>query len=136
MTCSQITLILPEDISDQVRQIADATGESIERILIEHIKTLSLISTLPADEQEELEAFRHLSNETLCTNAREQMPPDIQTRAQELMDKSSQGTITDEEHRELEKLAERGDRLMLRKAEAASILQERGETFTQSDFKP
>jgi hypothetical protein len=132
----QITLTLPEDISDQIQQIADATGEPVEHILIEHIKTLSLISTLPVDEQEELEAFRHLSSDTLKTIARELMPQAVQLRAQELMDKNSHGTITDEEHQELEKLAERGDRLMLRKAEAASILNERGETFTQSDFKP
>ena len=136
MTDLQITLTLPEDLSAQVRQIADATGEPIERILIEHIKTLSLLSTLPSDEREELEALRHLSSDTLMTIAREQMPQDIQARAQELMDKNSRGKITDEEHRELEKLAERGDRLMLRKAEAVSILQERGEPFTQSDFKP
>jgi hypothetical protein len=52
------------------------------------------------------------------------------------MDKNSRGVMTDEEHGELEKLVERGDRLMLRKAEAAAMLRKRGHTFTQKDFLP
>ena len=42
------------------------------------------------------------------------------------MDKNSRNVITDEEHAELEKLVERGARLMLRKAEAAALLRRRG----------
>lgn len=64
------------------------------------------------------------------------MPEDVQARAHALLEKNSRGVITDEEHAELDKLVERGDQLMLRKAEAATILRARGYPFTSEDFKP
>lgn len=133
----QIVLTIPEDISARARQIAETTEQPVEQVLIEHLKTLSTpLPTLPPEEQAELDALHQLSDDLLWTIAREQMPDDVQTRAHHLMDKNSRGTITDEERAELEKLVERADRLMLRKAEAAAILRERGYPFTQKDFKP
>lgn len=64
------------------------------------------------------------------------MPDDVQMRAHELMDKNSLGRITSNEYAELEKLVERGDRLMVRKAEAAVLLIQRGYSFSQKDFRP
>jgi hypothetical protein len=49
------------------------------------------------------------------------------------MDKNARGVMTDEEHGELEKLVARGDRLMLRKAQAAALLRKRGHTITQTE---
>ena len=63
------------------------------------------------------------------------MPEQAQTRAQVLMDRNSSGQISDQDYVELEQLVQRADRLMLRKAEAASILRKRGHTFAQADFK-
>ncbi len=133
----QIVLVLPEDISARARLIAETTSQPVEQVLIDYLKTLSApLPELPADEQAELDALRHLSDDALWTIAREQMSDDSQARAHELMDRNSLGTITDQEQTELEKLVERGDRLMLRKAEAAAILRDRGYPFTQKDFKP
>lgn len=128
----QITLNIPDDISQQIRQIADENQQSLEDILIEHLRTL----TLPEDIQSELDALNYLSDDALWTIAQEQIPKKVQSRADELMTRNNQGTITEEEQAELEKLAERADSLMLRKAEAASILQKRGHIFKQEDFKP
>jgi hypothetical protein len=52
------------------------------------------------------------------------------------MDKNSRSVMTDAEHVELEKVVARGDRLMLRKAQAVAMLRKRGHTFTQKDFLP
>jgi hypothetical protein len=128
----QIVLTVPEDISAVAREIAETTARPVEKVLLDQLKTLAL----PLDVQDELDALQHLSDDTLWTIAREQMPEEIQARAHELMDKNSRGTISDEEHAELEKLVERGDRLMLRKAEAAVLLKKRGYPFSQQDFKP
>jgi hypothetical protein len=49
-----------------------------------------------------------------------------QARVDRLMDKNSRGSVTDEEYVELQKLVEQGDRLMVRKAEAADLLCQRG----------
>lgn len=125
----QIILNLPDDIATRAREIAASTSQPLEQVLIDHLKTLML----PQDEQAELDALHHLSDDALWTIAREQMPDDVQKRAHELMDKKM---LSESEASELEKLVQRADQLMLRKAEAATILQERGYPFKQEDFKP
>jgi hypothetical protein len=133
----QIVLTVPEDISRRARQIAQTTAQPVEQVLIDHLKTLSVpLPVLPPDEQAELDALHSLSDDALWTIAREQMPDAIQAQAHHLMDKNARGTITEDEHAELEKLVERGDRLMLRKAEAGALLRERGYEFAQTDFNP
>jgi hypothetical protein len=131
----QIVLTLPEDISDHVRQIAAITSQPVEQILIEYLKTLSSPAPeLPPDDQAELDALRHLSDDALWTIAREQLPEDVQARAHNLMEKNTRGTISSSESTELEALVQRADRVMVRKAEASTILRERGYPFTQKDF--
>jgi len=130
-----IILEVPEDISVRAREIAETVAQPVEQLLLDHLKTLAPpLPVLPPDTQVELDALQHLSDDALWTIAREQMPEDVQARAHALMDKNSGNVMTDEEHAELEKLVERGDRLMLRKAEAAALLRKRGYTFTQKDF--
>ncbi len=132
----QITLTLPEDISARVRQIAETTSQPVEQIVLDHLKSLSIyLPPLTLDVQAELDALHHLSDDALWTIAREQVPEEAQARAHTLMDKNSRGTITDTEAVELGKLAQRADRVMLRKAEAATILKERGFAFSQKDFR-
>jgi len=126
------TLNIPDTIYDRIKQLAETTEKPIDQILLDHLATLTL---LPVDEQAELNALRHLSDDTLWTIAAEQMSQSVQDRMQTLMDRNSQGTITPDERDELEKLVERGNRLMVRKAEAAGILMERGHTFKQENFK-
>jgi hypothetical protein len=131
-----IILQVPEDISARARQIAAAIAQPVEQLLLDHLKTLAApLPALPPDTQAELDALHHLSDDALWTIASAQMPEDVQARAHALMDKNSRGAITDDEHAELEQLVERGDRLMLRKAEAATILRQREHTFTPKDFQ-
>lgn len=132
---SDYTLTIPEAVYRRARRIAEETSQPVEQLLIEHLKNLPepLPSLLP-DEQAELDALKHLSDDALWTIAREQMPEDIQAQMQVLMDKNSLGTITAEEYHVLEGFVERGNRLMVRKAEAAGLLMERGYSFTQKDF--
>jgi len=130
-----IIIEVPEDISVRARQIAETVAQPVEQLLLDHLKTLAApLPVLPPDTQVELDALQHLSDDALSTIARAQMPEDVQARAHALMDKNSRNIMTDEEHAELEKLVERGDRLMLRKAEAAALLRKRGHTFVQKDF--
>ncbi len=126
----QIVLTIPEDISDRARQIAETIYQPVEQNLIAHLQTLSApLHALPLEEQAELD-------DALWTIAREQMPDDSQTRAHDLMARNVHGLLTDDEYAELEKLVERADRLMLRKAEAAALLRLPGYSFTAQDFKP
>ena len=130
-------LTIPADVYDRAQQIAQENSLNVDQVLLDHLKTLSTsLSRLPLDEQAEIMALKSLSNDALWTIASEQMPDDVQARMQVLMDSNSLGTITDEEYRELEALVERGNRLMLRKAEATGNLMDRGHRFTQKDFLP
>ncbi|MCC7208888.1 MAG: hypothetical protein IT323_16380 [Anaerolineae bacterium] len=131
----QIVLTLPEEISARARRIAETTSRPVEQVLIEHLQTLAAPQAeLPPDERAELDALAHLSNDALWTIAREQMPDEVQARAHELMDRNARGQLSPSEIDELDILVQRADRLMLRKAEAASLLAQRGQSFRQEDF--
>lgn len=134
---SDYMLTIPEDVYQHARQIADETAQPVDRLMVDYLRTLSApLPLLPPDEAAELDALKHLSDDALWTIAREQMSQDVQARMQVLMDRNNQGTITEAEYAELEEYVERGNRLMVRKAEAAGILMERGHSFTQKDFSP
>ena len=134
---SDYTLTIPQEVYVRAQQIAEETDQPVDQVLIDYLRTLSApLPLLPPDEQAELEALKHLSDDALWTIAHEQMPQDVQDRMQMLMDRNNLGTISDEEYRELESYVERGNRLMVCKAEAAGLLMERGHQFTRQDFKP
>lgn len=124
-------LNVPDEIYARAADIAKTTKQSTQQVLLDHLQTLAL---LPTDEQDELKALRHLSDDTLWTIAAEQMSDAAKARMQILMDGNTAGTLTEEEHEELAKLVERGERLMVRKAEALGILIERGHSVSQEDL--
>lgn len=132
-----ITLALPDDLSAKVRSIAKDKNLSVEEVLLDYLKSVSeSLPTLKPNEQEELDALVHLSDDTLWTIARDQLPDAIQARAHALMKKNNTSILTNTEQNELDNLVARADRLMLRKAEAATILRQRGHDFAQEDFRP
>lgn len=121
---SDFVLNIPDEVIAAARQIAEATAQPVEDVLLNRLKTV--LPALPPDEEAELEALHHLSDDALWTIAHERMPDSLQERMQDLMDKNSLGTISPEEYAELEQLVDRGQRLTLRKSEAAAILTRRG----------
>lgn len=131
---SDYTLTIPDEVVRLARRLAEEKSLPVERILLDHLKTLPEHVPLPPDEETELAALRQLSDDTLWTIARELMPRDINERMQVLMEKNNFGTITDEEYLEQAGYVERGGRLMVRKAEAMVILMERGYTVRQEDL--
>lgn len=132
---SSYTLTVPEDVYLQARQVAEETAQPVDEVMIAYLRTLSAsLPVLPPDEEAELEALQALSDDALWTIAREQMPDAQQRRMQDLMDKNSLGTITAEEYAELEALVERGQRLMMRKSEAAALLTRRGYKVTPKEL--
>ncbi|MFQ5813791.1 MAG: hypothetical protein ACE5I2_11495 [Anaerolineae bacterium] len=131
-----VTLPVPDYIYDRAHRIAEVTLQSIEAVLLEQLEDAFAepLPDLPPDEQRELDALTHLSSEALWTIAREHMPKDKQARMQALMDAHSQGALDDAQRSELEVLVEQGQRLGLRKAQAAALLTERGYTVTPDDL--
>ncbi|TVR21481.1 MAG: hypothetical protein EA396_07975, partial [Anaerolineaceae bacterium] len=128
----------PDSLYQKAQQVADQKSVSVDEVIRTRLEETfdQPLFDLPDDEKEELKAMAYLSDDTLWTIAREQMPKIIQQRMALLMTKNTQGTITDAEHKELTELVERGNRLTLRKAQAMKYLTERGHKVTLDDLKP
>lgn len=119
------TLTVPDEMVKAAQQIAETTSQPLEVVLLSRLKSALPLPPLPPDEEAELQALHYLSDDALWTIAREQMPDEQQAQMQTLMDKNSLGTISPDEYPTLEDLVDRGQRLMLRKSEAAAILTRR-----------
>jgi hypothetical protein len=131
-----ITLPVPDYVYDRARKIAEATAQPIEAVLVQQLEAAfsAPLPLLPPDEQAELDALVHFSDEGLWTIAREQMPPSKQTRLQSMMESNNLGILAETERVEFDHLIEQGQRLMLRKAQAAALLTQRGYTVTPKDM--
>jgi hypothetical protein len=135
MTDIAITLNIPQSLYHRAQRLSEARDLPIEQVILNQLEASMVeIPKLPPDEQAELDALTHLSDEALWTIAREQMQPERQARMQILMNRNNFGTITDDEHGELTQLVDQGQRLMLRKGKAMALLTERGHTIHSEDL--
>lgn len=129
---------ISDNVYKKAQRVANQLSQPVGDLIQTKLESLldQPIVDLPVDEMAELQVMVYLSDDTLWTIAREQMPPTLQKRLSALMNRNSEGIITSDEHNELSALVERGERLMLRKAEAMKLLLERGYSVTLDDLKP
>ena len=127
-----VTLTVSDEVYEYARQLAEISQQPIEEVLQRRLT--DMLPTLPADEEAELAALRLLSDDALWTIAAEQMPYQQQERRSELLKLNGHGAITESEQAELDSVLDRGDRLMVRKAEAAGLLTARGYKVTPHDL--
>lgn len=124
---SEYLLTIPETVYQRARQIARQTAQTVDQVMLSHLETLpTALPGLTPDEEAELEALHHLSDDALWTIAREQLPEPVQAHFEQLMMQNSKGKISADGRNDLARLVERGERLMLRKSEAIAILSQRG----------
>ena len=91
---SDYILTVPDDVVRRARRLAEQSSLPVDKVMIEHLRTLPpALPLLPAEEEAELDALSHLSDDTLWTIAREQMEPDVQEQLQALMDKNTQAKL-------------------------------------------
>ncbi|MDB9494836.1 hypothetical protein PN441_07490 [Spirulina major CS-329] len=130
----QITL--PEHLLTRLSQLAARQQQSVESILTDRLFTAldDELDQLPTGEQAELRALHHLSDDVLRLIVAEQMRPEDQDCLTQLMERNSQETLSQLERDTLAALVERSDQLMLRKAETAAILVQRGYAGTVADL--
>lgn len=135
---SDYTVSISETLYDKARRVAEQTARPVDEVIRTRLEQSldEMPLDLPDDERLELRALVYLSNDALWTIAREQMATAKQERIQPLMDKNTDGSITDDEYDELTQLVEQGQRLMLRKAEAMKQLLGRGYSITLDALKP
>ena len=130
----QITL--PDELTEQLQQLATLRHQPVEQLVMERLQQLLDVNwgQLPSAEQAELAVLSYLSDDALQAIADEQLPNQIQERIATLMEGNRNGKLTAEEHAELTTLVERGDQLMLRKAEAALLLKQRSSSPMTNTF--
>ena len=135
---SKYTIAIPHLLYEKAQRLAQQTSQSVDEIICTRLEGAldQPMLDLPSDERAELQAMSYLSTDALWTIAREQMPPDVQQAMTQLMEKNSQGTITEDEFRDLSTLVERGQRLTLRKAQAMKLLLDRGYAVSLDALKP
>jgi hypothetical protein len=138
MTMSKYTIAIPTSLYEKAQRLAQQTSQSVDEIICTRLEGAldQPLLDLPRDERAELQALSYLSTDALWTMAREQMQPDLQHSMSKLMDKNSQGTITEDEFRDLSALVERGQRLTLRKSQAMKLLLDRGYAVSLDALKP
>ncbi len=130
MTEFSVTITIPQYLYDRARLLAEQQALPVEQILVHQLETtLVELPALSADEQAELEALTHLSDEALWTIAREQMQSETQQQMQLLMERNNLGIISTHERDELSRLVDLGQRLILRKAKAVVLLTKRGHSI-------
>ena len=119
---------LSETLSTRLRLLAARRRQPVEKIVADRLFTAldDELDSLSSAEQAELRALHYLSDDALRAIAAEQMSAENQTMMAQLMQRNSQGALNPDEQESLATLVERGDRLALRKAEAAAILVHRG----------
>lgn len=121
---------ISEPLFTRLRQLAARRRQPVEQIVADRLFTAldDELDNLPSAEQAELRALHHLSDDALHAIAAAQMSVADQTAMAQLMERHSLEPLNEAEHKTLATLVERGDQLMLRKAEAAAILTQRGQT--------
>ena len=135
---SKYTIAIPHALYEKAQRLAQQTSQSVDEVICTRLEGAlnQPMLDLPSDERAELQAMLYLSTDALWTIAREQMLPDLQHAMSQLMEKNSQGTITEDEFRDLSALVERGQRLTLRKAQAMKLLVDRGYAVSLDALKP
>lgn len=135
-----VTITISDALYQQAQRVARLTAQPVEQVIQSRLATalseVHELPPLPVDVREELELMTRLSDDVLFTIMREQFRADKQARVDVLIPKNSHGTISDEEHAELKRLVDDGERLALRKATALKLLIARGYALTTDDLDP
>jgi hypothetical protein len=128
MNVKTVTLQLPEDQYLRLQQAAQATKQSLNEIFLHVVRIGSPPgwNDVPAEFQGDLASLDRLDDAALWRIARQKQSETNLTAYQELLDKNANGTISEAEKQELQRLRTEADRFMVRKAHAVALLRWRG----------
>ena len=128
MTTQVVTLHLPENLYLRLQQVAQATRQSFDEVVLRAIQvgTPPSWEDAPAEFQADLAVLDRLDDDLLWHIARSRQTEADMVRYQELLEKNASNTISDTERAELTRLRTEADRFMLRKVHAAALLRWRG----------
>ena len=132
MTVQTVTLDLPQDIYARLQQMARATQQSLEDVVVYTIRgnLPPIVNDLPPEMQGELVSLQSSSDQALLTVAQESVPSEQWRRHEYLLSKNQDGSLTKAERAELTRLRMAADRLVLRRSYALALIKWRGYTLS------
>lgn len=128
MLVESVKLDIPEYLYRRLEQTAQAMARPLQEVMLQALQMGSppLWEDAPPEFQVELAAMDRMNDSTLWRIAHSRKTPAEMTRYDELLERNQDGLLTDSERLELQALRKESERFMLRKAQAAALLQWRG----------
>jgi len=123
-----VTLQIPDLIYQRLVNTANATGRSLEEVMLHALKVGSPPEwdNVPDKFKADLAALDRLEDEALWKIATARKTAEEMARYNELLEHNQDGSLTPIEQLELMELRSQADCFMLRKAQAAALLHWRG----------
>ena len=122
MAVQNVTIRLSDTLYHQIRQRARRMQRSVEEEVVAVVQ-----DALPAEIADEMGQMTYLTERELWQATRTVMTSGENRRMQALVLKRQQEGLSAEEEAEAERLAQRHERVMLIRAQAAALLKERGQ---------
>ena len=129
MDSTTMTVELPVTVLEKLQATARQQQRSVSEVvhdLILHALPEHSLPELPQDMKDELANFANLSNDVLWLLARSTLTKTQQQELAFLNNEAQQRSLTEEEQARQQVLTDKYDRVLLRRAEAARLLQLRG----------
>ena len=123
MSKATIELQLPDEVYERAQQIAGETNRSVEAVLAD---SLTLLFGGLAEAKIQPETLTSYSDEQLWAVVHQRLAWYQNTRLLELIAIGKQGSITEEEEAEMERLINLVDRAALLRSQALLLLKQRG----------
>ncbi len=116
MSDTVITLTLPEKVYQQVKQIAEASGQPLETVILEMV-----------DQPLDTASLEHYTDAQLWGMVYRRLPQHVDDRWRELLDVRQDRALTDSENAELERFVAMNDVYVLHRSKALLLLKQRGQ---------
>jgi hypothetical protein len=126
MPGKSITLDLPDDLYEQVHQVAAQSQRPVERVVLESLRLLFVPPPSSADLATNLAALSGYSDDQLWAVVYQRLAWPQSQRLHELSANKKLERLTEDEQHELEDLLSSNDRAMLLRSEALRLLKNRG----------
>lgn len=123
----QVVLNLPAPLYQRVRRTAESMRRSVEDVLLDSVATaLPPLTGLPDEISDDLASLAFLNDSALWDVARNALPAEHYRRMDELLIRKGQGRLTTQEQQALDQLVNDYETFVLRRSQAAPLLQRRG----------
>jgi hypothetical protein len=127
LPAQQVILHVPDTLYQCASSAAALSNQPVEQFMVGALANgIGLLADLPDEILDDMAALVLLNDAALWRVARETVAPDRYARLDELLSEKSRRTLTSVEQAELDALMNEYEHVVLRRAQAAVLLKQRG----------